>query len=73
MVAPRRTEEYDDAQGQLVIVGACHEHVLPVQLWQERHSLDGNALVIEAETLSREWQTIFGGVKTPVVRLQRYA
>lgn len=73
MIAPRRTEEYPDETGQIVIVGACSEHVLPVRLWQESESLDGSAVVLEADTLSREWASIFTDVKTPVVRLQRYA
>lgn len=69
MIAPRLTPDYPE-DGQIVIVGACHEHVLPVRLWQEEASLDGSALVMEAATLSREFSRIFDGVQTPVTRLQ---
>lgn len=71
VISPQETGEYSAHDGgQIVIVGACSEHVLPVQLWCEERSLDGHALVLTTADLHSNYRLIFGGIETPVVRLQ---
>ncbi len=71
MIAPHETEDYSAHEGgQIVIVGACEEHVLPVRLWSQDRSLDGAALVLTTADLRSNYSLIFGEIDTPVVRLQ---